>query len=156
MDQIKKVLEMGVGDAKEMASAKTSHYQTGASLRMWRDFFPNALIFGADIESRMMFKTDRIETFVCDQSDKEDLMRLIDKTGSDIDLFVDDGSHIPEHQISTCLTLMPILKKDVIYVIEDISDLGILESFKDYDVYYRRFNNKSSWDDRMLIIKNKS
>ena len=97
---IKKVLEIGVGN--------------GASLRMWRDFFPHAQIYGADISPESMFKEDRIETFVCDQNKREDLEKLIEKIGSDIDLVIDNGSHMPNPQTFTCLHLMPLLNKAVI------------------------------------------
>lgn len=155
-DHIKKILEIGIGNQELMSWAMASGYTTGASLLMWRDFFPNAQIYGADIDSSQVFNDGRITTFLCDQTKKDDLIRLIEKTGSDLDLFIDDGSHKPEDQVFTCLMLMPILKKDVIYVIEDVGDLGIMEKLRDYDCLYEKFRNKSCWDDRMLIIRNKN
>src|SRR3990167_2538711 len=74
-ETIKKVLEIGAGE--------------GASLRMWSDFFPNALVYGADNQDGRIFKEDRIEVFRCDQSSKKDLVDLTTKTGSDIDLVID-------------------------------------------------------------------
>ena len=35
----------------------------GASLRAWRDYFENALIYGADIDKNILFKENRINTF---------------------------------------------------------------------------------------------
>lgn len=148
---IKKVLEVGVGE--------------GASLRMWRDFFPNAKVYGADIESGLLIKEDRIESFRCDQSSKDDLLELIKKTGSDIDLVIDDGSHIPEHQVFTCLTLMPRLKKNVIYVIEDVADPSIKEHLGNYDyqipeLEYIRSRHRWKFDisksNRLIIVRHKN
>jgi hypothetical protein len=34
----------------------------GASLYVWRDFFPNAYIFGADIDKEVLFNDKRITT----------------------------------------------------------------------------------------------
>src|SRR3990167_2507206 len=111
--RVKKVLEIGVGE--------------GAGLRMFRDFFPNAMIYGADNDGTRIFKEDRIEVIPCDQSKKEDLIMLFDIIGLDIDLVIDDGSHKPEDQVYTCMSVMPNLKKGCVYVIEDVADLSILE-----------------------------
>ena len=41
----------------------------GASLRVWRDYFPNAIIYGADIDKDILFAEERIKTFYIDQLD---------------------------------------------------------------------------------------
>jgi hypothetical protein len=116
-DSFKKILELGIG---YIWRGNRAYYQHGASLYMWREFFPNAHIYGADILPETLFGADRITTFYCDETKEKDLKSLIEKTGSDIDLFVDDGSHKTSHQIFTARTLMPLLKEDVIYIIEDV------------------------------------
>jgi len=151
---VHKVIEIGVGSPKTMNNYP--NYKTGASLYMWRDFFPNAQIYGADILPELVFRDDRVETFQCDQTLQKDLKRLIKMTGPDIDLFIDDGSHRPQDQVFTCLAVMPLLKQDVIYAIEDAYDLGIIEKFKYFDCQYQKFKHKSSWDDRIIVIRNKN
>lgn len=42
------LVEIGIGTPSVMHSIK--HYKPGASLRMWRDYFPNAIIIGCDID----------------------------------------------------------------------------------------------------------
>lgn len=153
-DEIKKVLEIGVGDNIEMNWTGISDYQTGASLRMWRDFFPNAQVYGFDIEERMMFKDDRIETFLGDQTKAEDLKNLLEKTGTDIDIVIDDGSHLPDDQVFSCKFLMPLLKKDVIYIIEDVGHPEIAERLQDYDCWVPGFKTRARRDDRLLLVKN--
>jgi len=118
---------MGVGTYKDMVHVDVAydprlnrHYHRGASLYMWRDFFPNAQIYGADYAKEAMFTDDRIETFLCDERKKEDLISLIEQTGSDIDLFVDDGSHKWQNQVFLCQTVLPLLQEDVVYIIEDV------------------------------------
>ena len=76
---IKKVLEMGIGYFEGMPEKKVvfdpslkRNYHRGASLYMWRDFFPNAKIYGADVRPETMFKDERIETFLCDETKKEE------------------------------------------------------------------------------------
>lgn len=152
-ESVRKVLEMGVGSVTLMPHCP--HYVKGASLYMWRDFFLNAKIYGADYLPELVFKDGRIETFQCDEYSKEDLVNLISKTGSDIDLFIDDGSHIPKHQVFTCLTLMPMLKKGVIYIIEDVRNPGIVLHLKEYDYHIVRKSKIRDKYDRLVVVKNK-
>jgi|SRR3990167_2610741 len=137
--EIKKVLEIGVGE--------------GASLRMWREFFSSAMIYGGEIQHDRIFKEERIEVLSCDQSFEVDLADLIAYTGSDIDLFVDDGSHLSQDQLFTCLTVMPWLDKKVIYVIEDVADASLAGHIREYDV--ETVDCGKRYDDRLLIIRHK-
>jgi len=133
-ESVKKVLEAGIGYIT--VKNRRMGYIIGASLYMWRDFFPNAQIYGADIVPTSIFQDDRIETFLCDETKKEDLEDLIKKTGKDIDIFIDDGSHKTADQIFMAKILMPLLKKDVIYIIEDVGyPRGIQKELFEYDCY---------------------
>src|SRR3972149_8272692 len=62
-EKIRKVLELGIGSRKTMQWVP-KHYQTGASLLMWRDFFPNAQIYGVDRDPSTIFQAERIKTFL--------------------------------------------------------------------------------------------
>jgi len=131
-DSVKKVFEVGIADAKRMKSIP--QYQTGASLRMWRDFFPNAEVYGIDIVPSMMFEDERIHTYVCDSTDREGVKKLIDEIGADIDIFIDDGNHSVNFQIDTCKAFKPLLQKDVIYIIEDVAYSTVLtQELSEYD-----------------------
>ena len=109
---IRKVLELGI--------------QTGASLRMWRDFFPKAQIYGIDIAEETLIQEERITTYLCDETKEKDLRDVIEKIGTDIDLFIDDGSHRSNHQIFTAKILRPLLKDDI-YIIEDVKLIDTLK-----------------------------
>ena len=155
---IKKVLEIGVGYPTDMKHCVYygRPYQVGASLRMWRDFFPNAMVYGCDIAPQAIFEDDRIKTFYCNQGDELGLDELIEKTGTDIDLVIDDGSHECGHQISTCLHLMPKLKKSAIYIIEDVSSTRLVvgsmrAKFK--NVKLAKFKSVKTQDDNLVIVK---
>jgi glycosyltransferase involved in cell wall biosynthesis len=117
-ESAKKVIELGIGYITE--KNKFWGYPLGSSLFMWRDFFPNAQIYGVDIVPTSIFQADRITTYLYDERKKEDLEDLIKKTGNDIDLFIDDGSHKIEDQVFTAKTLLPMLKRGVIYIVEDV------------------------------------
>lgn len=154
-ESIKKVLELGIGYQGNMRHCPTT-YRKGASLYMWRDFFPNAQIYGADINSETLVEDDRIKTFLCDERKYTHLKNLIKHTGSDIDLFIDDGSHLASNQINVCLRLMPLLKKDVIYIIEDAKRAErIVKHLFEYDCQILKFPDIRQIDDNIIIIKNK-
>lgn len=156
---IKKVFEFGVGNFRQFKHIP--NYTRGASLYMWRDFFPNAQIYGADIVEESVFKTDRLETFQCDETDKEQVVELMKKIGSDsIDLFVDDASHHVHDQRFLCETVMPLLKKDVIYIIEDTRRFRMLsKQLPQYNCMQAPLapnpNPKPRQPDGILIVKHK-
>lgn len=114
---IKKVLEIGVGNHRQIKYIPG--YVTGASLRMWRDFFPNAQVFGADISPDAFFEDTRIQVLFCDETKKEDIEKLIKITGSDIDLVIDDAMHHITNQLFLFENLMPLLDPGATYIIED-------------------------------------
>jgi len=133
-DSIKKVLEIGVGtnDYKNYIP----NYTVGASLYMWRDFFPNAQIFGADIAPESIFKSDRITTYYCDERKEEDIKHLLFQTGHDIDLVIDDASHRPYDQTFLFQTMMPLLNPRVIYIVEDCIRTRVMrKDFPQYNCY---------------------
>lgn len=93
---------------------------TGASARMWKEYFPNAEINVVDINPyTKSYEEDRIKIHIGDQNDELFLMDLSQKLGP-LDIIIDDGSHITEHQIKTFKFLYPNLKDNGFYVIEDL------------------------------------
>ncbi len=160
---VKKVLEMGIGYMPGMPEKTIIFdpglqrtYYRGASLYMWRDFFPNAQIYGADVHPETLFEDNRIKTYLCDETKTDDIVELIKKTGPDIDLFVDDGNHNKRRQIFLCKTALPLLKKDVIYIIEDVRfPEEIVNALPEYDCQISQFPPKLI-DDRFIVVRNKS
>ena len=73
----------------------------GASLRAWRDYFKNALIFGADIDKNILFQEDRITTFNLDQTNKNSITNMwSDIKKNNFNLIIDDGLHTYKAVIS--------------------------------------------------------
>jgi hypothetical protein len=106
------ILEIGVGGGKNLRMG-------GASLRMWKAFFPNSLIHAIDIHDKSHLQEDRIRIYQGSQFDGDFLIGIYNKIGS-LDIVIDDGSHVNEHVIFTFLVLFPLLSENGIYVIEDI------------------------------------
>lgn len=106
------LLEIGIGGyAREK--------QGGASLRMWRSYFPKAQILGLDIEDKSFVDSDRIRTYQGSQAD-ERLLHQIVSDADDLKVIIDDGSHRCEHIRATFDVLYPLLPDDGIYAIEDL------------------------------------
>ena len=94
----------------------------GKSLRMWEEYFPNAIIYGIDINpSCKGYESDRIKIFIGNQNSESFLIDIANKIGN-IDILLDDGSHITKHQISTYNILYPLLNSGGFYVIEDLGN----------------------------------
>jgi hypothetical protein len=92
----------------------------GASVRMWRDYFPAATIYGIDVaESSLEHGGDRVEIYIGDQTDQSFLDEVVAAAGS-FDLIVDDGGHRPEQQLTTLLHVWPNVKPGGLYAIEDL------------------------------------
>lgn len=105
------VIELGIGgfDSPELG---------GASLRMWRTYFPNSVIHGIDIYEKRPHDEARIRTHQGSQADESFLDSVLEQTGIP-DIIIDDGSHINEHVLASFRHLFPRLAPGGIYVIED-------------------------------------
>ena len=92
---------------------------TGFSLKMWHDFFPNAMIYGMDILDCKQHDDDRVKTLICDQSNREDLTECSNFL-EELDLIIDDGGHMMKQQQVSLGVLFKKLKPGGIYFIEDL------------------------------------
>jgi trans-aconitate methyltransferase len=110
--RVRHVLEIGVGGTQVPTLG-------GESLRMWRNYFPRAEIYGIDIHPKQLDTTERITVLRADQSDPDSLTEAL-RGCPEFDLIVDDGSHIGAHQIATFETLFERLAAGGIYAIEDL------------------------------------
>lgn len=106
------VLEIGVG-------GYASPVRGGASLRMWKKFFPKSTIYSIDIYDKSKLQEKRIKIFRGSQADAEFLKDVRAKMGS-LDIVIDDGSHLNEHVVTSFRTLFPLLNEGGIYVVEDL------------------------------------
>jgi hypothetical protein len=98
------------------------NYQIGSSLKAWREFFPNATIYGADInaDSVREAKSDRILTFKINQLNADDLQQAFHFLPH-FDLIVDDGYHDFNANVCMFENSVKNLKEGTgIYVIEDM------------------------------------
>jgi len=94
---------------------------TGASLKMWKEYFINSKIYGIDIESSCKkLEEDRIKIFIGGQDDPNFLNKTKSEIGSDLDIIIEDGSHYSVHQINSFKLTFPFLKSGGLYIVEDL------------------------------------
>lgn len=105
-------LEIGVGGGRHRD-------QGGASLRMWKEYFPRAQIVSIDIFDKSTQEEERIKIYQGDQSDEAFLEKVVAEAGP-FDIIIDDGSHRNNHIIKSFEILFPKLKDDGIYAVEDL------------------------------------
>lgn len=105
-ESVRSVVEIGV--------------ETDRSIRMWEEFFPNATIYGIDINPVCkQYESGRIKIFIGSQADTgflNDCLRQMERAP---DIIIDDGSHRVDHQIITFNHLFSKLSTHGIYAIED-------------------------------------
>lgn len=119
---IRKVVEMGIG---VLPSPDSPYYQPqyrpGASLRMWRDFFPQAQVYGGDYERSVLFEEERIQTRFCNEKSNRHVRAFLEWVGPGIDLFVDDARHMVSYQTRLARWVFEYAQGDpFLYVIEDV------------------------------------
>lgn len=113
--------------------------KAGGSVRLWTQFFPRAKVVGLDIKKRDLVNKSRITLIQGDQSDAVLLEEIAAEHGP-FGLIIDDGSHIPAHQILSFEVLFPHLLSGGLYVCEDVHTS--MTKFKDQPSaveYFSRF-----------------
>lgn len=118
---VRSILEIGMGTTHtDTVSHMSTDKKTGGSLRAFRDFCPQAQIYGADIDRRILFQEARIQTFFVDQTSSEAFGQLAGQIPSSMNLILDDGLHSPEANLQTLCFALPRLVPGGWVVIEDI------------------------------------
>jgi hypothetical protein len=113
-----KMLEIGLGC--------DMNYGPGASVRLWKELFPEAELWEAEYDGRCVEKSsakgqlDGIKTLVGDQGNPEVLDRWIKESGGNFDVIIDDGGHTQCQIWTSFEKLWPTVKPGGLYFIEDL------------------------------------
>lgn len=130
---VRNVFECGLGtNNPDLPSSMGARGKPGASLRAWRDYFPNAQIVGADVDRAILFEEDRIRTHYVDQTNPEAIRELWSTVGDvQFDIMIDDGLHTFEAGACFFQHSFHKLRPGGVYVIEDVSheSLGQFATF---------------------------
>lgn len=163
-----RIFELGLGTNNPgLISTMGAAGRPGASLRGWRQLFPKAKVFGADIDRDILFQDERIQTFYCDQLDQRAIQNLWNETAlrEPMDILVEDGLHTFEANVSFLKGSLEKVRPGGYYVVEDILSSAVpnwLELLK--TVYAKQFpkyefallelpNPANDVDNNLLVIK---
>jgi spermidine synthase len=141
-DSCQNVLEIGINH--------------GGSIRLWREYFHNAMIYGVDVKDIINFSDPRIKLFKHDAYDINFVKTLPDN----FDLIIDDGPHTLESMKKFLQYYQYKLSNNGILIIEDIQRMSWVQVLKNYiSPEYLRYSTvynlrrvKRRWDDVLLVI----
>ena len=121
--KITAILEIGLGtNNTDVVSNMGEEGRPGASMRAFRNYLPNASIYGADIDKRILFEETRIKTYFVDQTNIQSLADLGTKINEQLDLIIDDGLHSPHANVAVVAFALERLKPGGWLIIEDIAE----------------------------------
>jgi len=139
---VKAVLEFGLGtNNTDVVGNMGEDGKPGASLRAWRDFFPDAIVYGADYDVRVLFDDNRIHTFYLDQTSVESIQNAWSLMPHlFFDLVIDDGAHAFLPNSLSLDNTYARVRPGGLYIIEDIIMEGA--NFERFDQYFQ----SRGWD----------
>jgi len=166
MDTLR-VFELGLGTNNvHLPSSMGANGRPGASLFGWNEFFPNSMIFGADIDKDILFQTEKIKTFYCDQLNVDAIVQMWNEPvlAQPFDIIIEDGLH--EYKANVCFFENSIHKLAVngYYIIEDVKtnmlpawhakvkEWSTKYSNLVFDVLPIPIDSKLNWYDNNLIV----
>ncbi|UGY22001.1 glycosyltransferase [Bradyrhizobium septentrionale] len=91
------------------------------SVKLWQTYFPFGHIVGVDLTDFSQLNNERFTSFVCDQSERDELRAVAAHLGlGSCDVIIDDGSHASFDQQLTLREFFPLLADGGWYFIEDL------------------------------------
>lgn len=137
-----KLLEVGLGSIDENIDFHMKYmgknYKPLASLLAWRDYFVNGLIYGADIDKKILKNHDRINTFHVDMLNEDSIRNMWKNINTKMDIIIDDGFHSFEANKLLFENSFKNLNKEGIYIIEDVHRKPV--NIKKFYLYFKSKN----------------
>jgi SAM-dependent methyltransferase len=122
-----RILEIGLGTNNvDTPSNMGVSGKPGASIRAFRDYDRKVTCVGLDVDHRVLFEEERIQTAVVDQM-QLDSWNEIPKhyLMNKFDLVIDDGLHSPTANLNTILSTIDLLTERGVIVVEDIAERAL-------------------------------
>jgi hypothetical protein len=139
-DSVKNVLEIGIGlgDHYNYRIKVYPLYQQGSSLMAWKEYFPNAIVYGWDILKCEPINISDIKTFCVNATKTGDIINFFANNPIKFDFILDDGSHRLEDQVKAFMLLHEYLEVGGIYLIEDVLHFNI-DTFQNLSCFPKDF-----------------
>jgi len=121
----------------------------GASIKMWREYFPNAELHCIDINKTDLSDLKNVTMHIANCDFKDELKLLSEKLG-EFDVVIDDGGHTMKQQQNALEVFWPKIKKNGLFIMEDMHT-----SIKSLYPAHNIENQLSTYELFESIIKNK-
>ena len=118
-----RLFELGLGTNNiNIPSNMGANGKPGASLYGWAEFFPNAQVFGADIDGNILFNNEKIKTFYCDQTNHHVIKYMWNEPllQEGFDIIIEDGLHTFNANVCFFENSIHKLNNGGYFIIEDI------------------------------------
>jgi hypothetical protein len=157
-ESARNVLEVGIGDFGE---------KNGGSIKLWKDYFPNATVYGLDILpiDRVMdelLEDPRVVLLTGVNAYDQRIVKeeFINKRNVKFDFLIDDGSHHLGDMKTFIKHYLPLMADDGIMIIEDVPDASwigelvneVPENMKHLVRAFDLRANKNRFDDLVFVI----
>ena len=121
-----KVLEIGLGTNNlNFVSNMGINGNPGASVRAFKESLINSNIYGADVDKKILFNEERLETFYVDQTEISTFKNIKTSKNIKFDIIIDDGLHYQLSNLNTLLFSLNQLNDNGYFIIEDIGSWTI-------------------------------
>jgi SAM-dependent methyltransferase len=164
-----RIFELGLGTNNiNFPSNMGKNGIPGASLYGWAEFFPNSDLYGADIDSEILFNTDKIRTFYCDQTNSEIINQMwnISELQENFDIIIEDGLHTFNANVCFFENSIHKLKPNGYYIIEDIQkneEHLFINKIQEWESHYKDLifsflkipSSLNYEDNNLLVVKRK-
>lgn len=161
-----RIFELGLGTNNiNFVSHMGPNGRPGASLYGWSEFFPNSKIFGADIDSGILFRTDKIKTFYCDQTNPHIIKYMWNEEDlhENFDIIIEDGLHTFNANVCFFENSIHKLNKNGYFIIEDITiddEPLMIDKIREWELKYTDCLFKlltipstiNHYDNRLLVV----
>lgn len=139
-----RIFELGLGtNNPNIPSTMGIKGHPGASLHGWAEQFPNASVFGADIDKDILFQTERIQTFQCDQTNPTSIQELWSQSVLEqpFELIIEDGLHTLDANVCFFENSIHKLANGGFYIIEDIHRRQLHQWLPKIEEWNKKYTN---------------
>ncbi len=153
-NEVRQLFELGIGSVNPaIASHMKQIYSPGGSLRGWREFFPTAQIYAADIDKDILQPEERITKFYVDQTDAGVVKEMWNQVGkNNFDIIIDDGLHTYKANKTFFENSYTQLSDTGIFIIEDIPN----NELNHFRTELATIARELGFDTRLLQLKHNS
>ncbi len=148
------ILEIGIGSQNpSIPSRMCKLFKVGGSHKAYKEYFPNAQVFGADIDKDTLFSEDRIKTSYVDQLDPVTFEEMHKNFNSPAyDLIVEDGLHSFVASLNTLNFALKYIKKGGVIVLEDLNNEGKFWNMIHYLLVANNYNSRLINSNGLMLV----